>query len=109
VGRDGAWLVVRATTFAPSPCLAETGPRGDVVVTIETASPADISSLALAAHGLSPREQEVAALVLQGVATRGIAESLHLSPHTVQDHLKSIFGKLGLNSRREMVQQLVRG
>jgi DNA-binding CsgD family transcriptional regulator len=109
VGRDGAWLVVRATTFAPSPSLAESGPRGDVVVTIETASPADISSLALAAHGLSPREQEVAALVLQGVATRGIAESLHLSPHTVQDHLKSIFGKLGLNSRREMVQQLVRG
>lgn len=109
VGRDGAWLVVRATTFAPAARSAGSGPQGDVVVTVATATPAEFSSLALAAHGLSPREQEVAALVLQGVATRGIAESLHLSPHTVQDHLKSIFSKLGLNSRREMVQRLVRG
>ena len=79
----------------------------DVVVTIDVASSSDISWLALAARGLSPREQEVAGKVLQGVATRGIAESLYLSPHTVQDHLKSIFVKLGVSSRREMVQQLV--
>lgn len=109
VGRDGAWLVLRATTFAPPHTPDTSAPRGDVVITIDTASPDDISSLALAARGLSPREQEVAALVLQGVATKGIAGALHLSPHTVQDHLKSIFAKLGINSRREMVQQLVLG
>jgi DNA-binding CsgD family transcriptional regulator len=106
VGRDGAWLVVRATTFAAPTAAGASPTRDDVVITIDVASSADISSLALAARGLSPREQEVASMVLQGVATKGIAESLGLSPHTVQDHLKSIFVKLGLNSRREMVQQL---
>ena len=103
VGRDGAWLVVRATTFTAE----GNGSGDDVVVTIDAASAADMSGLALAARGLSPREQELAGLVLQGVATRAIVEKLHLSPHTVQDHLKSIFAKLGVNSRREMVQQLV--
>jgi DNA-binding CsgD family transcriptional regulator len=102
VGRDGAWLTIRATTFAD-------GDRatGDVVITVDLASAADISALTLAARGLSPREQDVAGLVLQGASTRAIAESLHLSPHTVQDHLKSIFARLGVNSRREMVSRLV--
>lgn len=108
VGRNGAWLVVRATAFGPPPsAAAEPQPCRDVVVTIDVAAPSDISGLHLAARGLSPREQQVAALVLQGAATKAIAASLHLSPHTVQDHLKSIFAKLGINSRREMVQQLV--
>ena len=104
VSRDGAWLALRAPTFTPP---AGGAPAGAVVVTIDVASPPAISSLARAARGLSPREQEVARLVLQGAATTAIATSLHLSPHTVQDHLKSIFGKLHVNSRREMVQQLV--
>jgi DNA-binding CsgD family transcriptional regulator len=97
VGRGGGWLVVRAAAFA----------AGGVVVTLDAPSPADVSSLALAARGLSPREQDVAALVLRGASTRAIADTLHLSPHTVQDHLKSIFARLGVNSRREMVRRLV--
>ena len=107
VGRDGTWLVVRATTFAPPVDGAGSLTRDNVVITIDVASPSDVSALHLAARGLSPREQEVAGLVLQGAATKAIADSLHLSPHTVQDHLKSIFTKLGVSSRREMVQHLV--
>lgn len=109
VGRDGVWFMIRATTFAASPTAGTATSSADVVITIDLASPTDIGSLALAARSLSPREHDVAALVLRGVSTTGISETLHLSPHTVQDHLKSIFTKLGVNSRREMVQQLVIG
>jgi DNA-binding CsgD family transcriptional regulator len=81
--------------------------KGDVVVTIEPATGAQLSRLALTARGLSAREKDVALLVLQGASTRAISSSLHLSPHTVQDHLKAIFAKLGVNSRREMIALLI--
>ncbi|GGM17408.1 helix-turn-helix domain-containing protein [Nakamurella endophytica] len=104
--RSGGWLVVRASTFGPAAASGERTPH-TAVVTITAATAADTSAMALAARGLSPREQDVAGYVLQGAATSAIAGALHLSPHTVQDHLKSIFVKLGVNSRREMVRQLV--
>ena len=99
-GRSGRWITLRATTLDRA-----TGPA-DVVITFEATAGADISGLTLAARGLTAREQEVAGLVLQGASTRAIAAALHLSPHTVQDHLKGIFSKLGVNSRRDMVAQL---
>ncbi len=100
-GRSGRWLHLRAASLH--------GPAGtmDVVVTIEPATSTELSHLTLTARGLTAREEDVAMLVLQGASTPAISSSLHLSPHTVQDHLKAIFAKLGVNSRREMIARLI--
>ena len=101
LGRGGHWLAIRAMPLDP------TGTKRSVVVTIDTAPASAIGELKLAARGLTAREQDIAQLVLQGASTRAIAASLYLSPHTVQDHLKAIFRKLAVTSRREMIAELV--
>jgi DNA-binding CsgD family transcriptional regulator len=74
-----------------------------VAVIVEPAHPARISPLLMAAYGLTEREQDVTRLVLRGDSTTQIAESLVISAHTVQQHLKSVFEKTGVSSRRDLV------
>ena len=50
-----------------------------------------------------PRETELLDLLVAGADTKAVAEVLHLSHHTVQDHLKSIFAKTGARTRRVLV------
>lgn len=57
-------------------------------------------------YGLTAREREVTRLTMVGLSTREMASRLQLSPYTVQDHLKSIFDKVEVRSRRELVAQL---
>ena len=45
---------------------------------------------------LTPREREVLELMAQGLSNKGICEKLVVSPKTVETHVNSIFGKLGL-------------
>lgn len=60
------------------------------------------------AERLTRRERDVVQCLLEGDRVVSIAERLDLSPHTVRNHLKSIFRKLGVHSQAELVKH-VRG
>lgn len=55
---------------------------------------------------LTPRERDVAALVVAGASTRDIAQRTALTVSTVNTYLKRIFAKLGVHSRVELVAKL---
>ena len=52
---------------------------------------------------LTPREEQVVALVAEGLGNRQIASELNLSQHTIKKYLFRIFEKLGVSSRVELV------
>ena len=99
--RSGALVTVHAAR------LRDASDRGPVVLTVAPAAPAERSSLLLAAHGLTPAQCRVARLVLQGRTTGQIVVELGISAHTVQDHLKVVFDKVGVRSRRELVSAMM--
>jgi len=97
--RDGRWLVVRGSVLGEDA-------EAPVAVTLEPARPAELAPLIVSAYGLTQGERRVTELVAQGLSTRHIANCLHLSGYTVQDHLKSIFTKSGASSRGDLTARL---
>jgi DNA-binding CsgD family transcriptional regulator/GAF domain-containing protein len=59
--------------------------------------------------GLTPRERDVATLVVDGLTDREIAARLSLSRHTVGQHTGQIYRKLAVRSRAELIALLLRG
>jgi DNA-binding CsgD family transcriptional regulator len=92
---EGAWLAVDAN---PVP---EDG--GAVTIVLRPVPPPSVLEVRLRAAGLTEREREIALALVRGDDTAAIAAALHLSPWTVQDHLKAIFDKTGVRSRRAFV------
>jgi DNA-binding CsgD family transcriptional regulator len=98
---SGRWLSVHAS------CLRSAdGQPGPTALTIEPAKSAQIAPIIVEAYALTPREQEITRGVARGLSNQEIAGDLYLSPHTVRDHLKAIFGKVGVASRGELVAKL---
>jgi DNA-binding CsgD family transcriptional regulator len=82
-------------------------PAGDrVAIVIEPARGPRAATVRLEAHGATAREREVATLIARGLTNPEIADTLVLSPHTVSDHVKSLFEKLDVASRQELVARV---
>ena len=94
---DGRWMVLHGSP------LAHRDGRCRASVVIEAAQPIHLTSLLMRAYGLTSREQQIARLVLRGESTESIARELVIASGTVQAHLRNIFDKTGVRSRRELV------
>lgn len=82
------------------------GSAARAAVVLEVARTPELAPPTADAYGLTPRERTVTALVARGLATSEISRRLCVSPHTVQDHLKSVFEKTGVTSRGKLVARL---
>jgi DNA-binding CsgD family transcriptional regulator len=98
--RSGHWLILYASRLKS----AENSQQISVI--FEKAQPTEIAPLIIQAYLLTKREAEVTACVLQGWSTGEIATRLHISPNTVQDHLKTIFAKVDVSSRGELAARI---
>lgn len=97
--KAGHWLAIHASVLR--------GADEQSAVVIGPATPVQLGSMLLDVHGLTPAQQRVAALVLRGRSTRQIVDELHLSPHTVQEHVRAAYDKVGVGNRREMIAALL--
>jgi DNA-binding CsgD family transcriptional regulator len=97
--RSGRWVVLHGVPLA-----ALDSQR--VAVIVEPAHPSRIVPLLMSAYGLTDREQQLTRLILQGLSTLEIADHLLISVHTVQAHLRNIFTKTEMRTRRDLVTKI---
>jgi DNA-binding NarL/FixJ family response regulator len=93
---DRRWVMIEAAKL-------EGDDGGQVAVTLRAATATETFTLLCRAYALSERERQVVAALVAGLDTRAVAQRLFISRYTVQDHLKSIFRKTGVRSRRELL------
>ena len=98
--RSGRWLTVHASRLDDD--------DQSVAVIVEPTTPTALAPLIVAAYGLTPRETEVTQRLLTGLARKTIASELHLSLHTVNDHVKAVFDKTGSSSAGELRARVFR-
>jgi DNA-binding CsgD family transcriptional regulator len=98
--RSGRWLVLHASV------LDGVSNEGNVAIVVEPAKSGDLAPIIIEAYGLTPRERDVVRAIARGSSTPEIAAELFLSAHTVRDYIKSVFDKVGVSSRGELVAKL---
>jgi DNA-binding CsgD family transcriptional regulator len=99
----GKWATLHASHLP-----AAAGGPGAIAVIIEEPSPSQLAPVLMLAYGLTTQERAITSLVCRAMSTRAISDRLHISDNTVQDHLKSIFDKTGVRSRRELAAAILR-
>lgn len=92
---DGRWVKIEAAPLE--------GDDGKVALVLRGATAVEMFNLLCRAHALTKRERQIVATLVAGNDTRAVSQQLVISRHTVQDHLKSIFAKVGIRSRRELL------
>ena len=97
--RGGVWVTLRAARIdqGSAPVTAS------IAVSIEPTPPVARAGLYARVVGLTEREAELLHHLVGGHDTREIAGRMFVSEHTVQDHLKSVFAKSGVNNRRLLI------
>ena len=93
---DGRWLVLHGTRLPPD----------QHAVLVQPAGPADLWPVVAAGYGLTARERELVVLCARGLSNVEVAARMFLSPYTVQDHLKVVFDKVGVRSRKALVAKI---
>jgi DNA-binding CsgD family transcriptional regulator len=93
---DRRWVRIEAAKL-------EGGTDEQVAVSLRAATPSETFHLLCRAYALSHRERQVVAALVDGLDTHAITQRLFISRYTVQDHLKSVFRKTGVNSRRGLL------
>lgn len=110
VGVDHSGTVALTVTGSEGPLVFHAsrlkGSDDEISVVVEYPRPLQLTSLVVDAYELTPREREIAELVLTGLVTKQIARELEISEYTVQDHLKSVFAKTGTATRGELCAAL---
>ena len=77
-----------------------------LALVIEPAKASEVAPLIVEAYGFTERELEVTRAIARGLGTAEIAAHLFVSQHTVRDHVKSVFEKVGVSSRGELVAKV---
>lgn len=99
-----------ASQFAPLAFLHWDCPAVQFAITLEaiwTATEVSPRRVVPGYGNLSEREREVLDALLEHKRPPQIARELFISPHTVRNHLKSIYGKLGVRNQASLIDRML--
>ncbi|MBP1751079.1 MAG: hypothetical protein H6Q52_3618 [Deltaproteobacteria bacterium] len=82
------------------------GGRKSLLISTETDQDLPACNQRLRDFGLTRRELEVVGFVCQGLSNREIADKLHISEYTVENHLRSIYPKMNVRNRTALARSV---